>query len=184
MLLKTRSVALKGQCHKIFDPQIFSSNNPPGALIHGLNPFCIWLLIRRENRFGNRQNQDSAVSMRPQKPIPRSHWDRRNLDKNFHVGSLSLIETIGSNMKSYAAPAVNNRKYVNKIENFCHTSLSLIRPRNLWQKCLWPTTETDPAASLRPRNPIRRSHRDGGIQTLQTIILIFSAKTKPYAKRL
>jgi hypothetical protein len=23
-------------------------------------------------------------------------------------------------MKSYAAPAVNNRKYVNKIENFCH----------------------------------------------------------------
>jgi hypothetical protein len=33
-------------------------------------------------------------------------------------------------MKSYAAPAVNNRKYVNKIENFCHkTSAVLLRPR-------------------------------------------------------
>jgi hypothetical protein len=33
-------------------------------------PFCIWLRIRRENRFGNRQNW-----------IPRSQWDRGN--RNF-----------------------------------------------------------------------------------------------------
>jgi hypothetical protein len=127
---------------------------------------------------------DPAVSLRPRKSwqnfscrIPQSHWDR------------------GIRHEKLCGPAVNNQKYVNKIENFCHISLSLIetagfdsavslRPRNLWQKCLWPTAEIDPAASLRLRNPIRRSHRDRGIRTLQTIILIFSAKTKPYAKRL
>jgi hypothetical protein len=36
-------------------------------------------------------------------------------------------------MKSYAAPAGNNQKNVNKIENFFH--------------------KTDPAVSLRPRDP-------------------------------
>jgi hypothetical protein len=36
-------------------------------------------------------------------------------------------------MKSYAAPAVNNRKYVNKIENFCIGFRGLIE-----------TAETDP----------------------------------------
>jgi hypothetical protein len=40
-------------------------------------------------------------------------------------------------MKSYAAPAVNNRKYVNKIENLCHKiSAGLVS-----------------AVSLRPRDP-------------------------------
>jgi hypothetical protein len=43
-------------------PSVFSSNNPPRALplIHGLKPFRIWLHIRRENRFENRQNLDPA----------------------------------------------------------------------------------------------------------------------------
>jgi hypothetical protein len=35
-------------------------------------------------------------------------------------------------MKSYAAPAVNNQKYVNKIENLCHKiSAVSMRPRDL-----------------------------------------------------
>jgi hypothetical protein len=46
---------LKGQCNEIFNPRFFSSINPPRALIHRLNPFRIWLRIRREIRFGNRQ---------------------------------------------------------------------------------------------------------------------------------
>jgi hypothetical protein len=48
--------SFKGQCHEIFDPQLFSSNNPLWALIHGLKPFRIWLRIRRENQVGNHQN--------------------------------------------------------------------------------------------------------------------------------
>jgi hypothetical protein len=40
-----RVILLKGQCHEIFDPRFFSSNNPPRALIHGLKPFRIWLRI-------------------------------------------------------------------------------------------------------------------------------------------
>jgi hypothetical protein len=35
------TVSLKGQCHEIFDPRLFSSITPPpsGALIHGLKSF-------------------------------------------------------------------------------------------------------------------------------------------------
>jgi hypothetical protein len=44
-----------------------------------------------------------------------------------------LIETAGYYMKCYAALFVNNRKYVNKIKNFCH--------------------KTDPAVSMRQRDP-------------------------------
>jgi hypothetical protein len=61
---------LKGQCHEIFDPRFFHQTIPPRGLIHGLKPFCTWLRIRRENRFGNRQNR-----------IPRSQCDRGN--RNF-----------------------------------------------------------------------------------------------------
>jgi hypothetical protein len=43
----------------------FHQTIPPRALIHGLKPLCIWLRIRRENRFENRQNR-----------ISRSQWDR------------------------------------------------------------------------------------------------------------
>jgi hypothetical protein len=146
--------------------------------------------------------------LRPREPIPRSHWDSGNLDKNFHVGSRGLIETAGSDMKSYAAPAVNNRKYVNKIENFCHISRSLnetagsvsavsLRPQDWFPRSHWDhgirsrglieTAEyltkmlmSNPAVSMRPRNPILRSHWYRGIRTLQTIISIFSAKTKPH----
>jgi hypothetical protein len=37
---------LKGQCHEIFDLWFFHQTIPPGALIHGLKHFCIWLRIR------------------------------------------------------------------------------------------------------------------------------------------
>jgi hypothetical protein len=73
---------LKGQLHEIFDP--------PKALIHCLEPFCIWPRIaektdnnrissgsmtplkwfqrgRRENRFGSCQNR-----------FQRGHWPRQN----------------------------------------------------------------------------------------------------------
>jgi hypothetical protein len=54
---KSRAIVpLKGQCHQIFEPRFFHQTIPPRALIHGPKPFCIWLRIRRENRFGNRQN--------------------------------------------------------------------------------------------------------------------------------
>jgi hypothetical protein len=41
-----------------------------------------------------------------------------------------LIETAESDMKSYAAPAVNNRKYVNKIETVGSVSAVSLRPRD------------------------------------------------------
>jgi hypothetical protein len=41
------------------------------ALINGIKPFWIWLRFRRENRDNRVQSSD----LRPQKPIPRSHWD-------------------------------------------------------------------------------------------------------------
>jgi hypothetical protein len=37
----------------------------PPALIHGLKLFCIWLRIRRDNRFGSCRNK-----------LPLSQWDR------------------------------------------------------------------------------------------------------------
>jgi hypothetical protein len=57
---------LKGNCHEIFDPRFFSSNNLSyRALIHGLKLFLTWLRVRRENRFENCQNL-----------IPRCQWHR------------------------------------------------------------------------------------------------------------
>jgi hypothetical protein len=58
-----------------------------------------------------------------------------------------LNETAGSDMKSIAAPAVNNRKYVNKIENFCHISRGLNE-----------TAGSVSAVSLRPQDWFPRSH--------------------------
>jgi hypothetical protein len=41
---------LKGQCHEIFDPLFFFHQSTPYmALINGLNPFRIWLRIRRQS---------------------------------------------------------------------------------------------------------------------------------------
>jgi hypothetical protein len=125
-----------------------------------------------------------VVSLRLREPIPRCHWDRGIYDKN---------ETAGSDMKSYAAPEVNNQKYVNwkflsytgipdlnetagsvsagLIETAGFDSTVSLRPRNLWQKCLFLIP-----VSLRPQDPFPRSHWDHGIQALQTIFSIFSAK--------
>jgi hypothetical protein len=47
---------LKGQCRVIFDPRFFHRTITPRALIHGLKPVRIWLHIRQETRFKNRQN--------------------------------------------------------------------------------------------------------------------------------
>jgi hypothetical protein len=44
----TASASLKGELHRFSTLGFFSST--PGALIHGLQPFRIWLRIRRENR--------------------------------------------------------------------------------------------------------------------------------------
>jgi hypothetical protein len=41
-------VILKGQCHEIFDPRFFSSNNPSRPLINTLNYFRFLFRIRRE----------------------------------------------------------------------------------------------------------------------------------------
>jgi hypothetical protein len=49
-------IPIKGTVSRDFRPSVFSSNNPPRALIHGLKPIRKWLRIRRENRVGNRQN--------------------------------------------------------------------------------------------------------------------------------
>jgi hypothetical protein len=73
-----------------------------------------------------------------------------------------LIENAGSDMKSYAAPAMNNRKYVNKIENFCHRY-----PQSHWDRgigfCgLIETAGFESAVSLRPRDSNSRSHWDHG----------------------
>jgi hypothetical protein len=60
------NVSLKGQCHEIFGPQFFfyHQSTPHRTLLHRLKPFRIWIRIRRNNRFENRQNR-----------IPRSQWD-------------------------------------------------------------------------------------------------------------
>jgi hypothetical protein len=55
------SLRLKGQLHKIFDPQFFHQSTPR-ALIHGLKLLCIWLRIRRANRFESHQIGFSAVN--------------------------------------------------------------------------------------------------------------------------
>jgi hypothetical protein len=52
-------------------------------------------------------------------------------------------------MNSYAAPAVNNRKYLNKIEIFCHISRGL----NATAESLTKMFVSDPAVSMRPRDP-------------------------------
>jgi hypothetical protein len=41
-----KHMLLKGQCHEVFDLWFFHQTIPPGALIHGLKHFCIWLRIR------------------------------------------------------------------------------------------------------------------------------------------
>jgi hypothetical protein len=56
-------------------------------------------------------------------------------------------------MKSYAAPAVNNRKYVNKIENSCHRFLRSHWDRGIGFRGLIETAGFDSAVSLRPRDP-------------------------------
>jgi hypothetical protein len=66
---------------------------------------------------------------------------------------LRSLETAGSYMKSYAAPAGNDRKYVNKIENFCHRF-----PWSQWDRGIGfcgviETAGFDSAVSLRPRDP-------------------------------
>jgi hypothetical protein len=62
---------LKGTVSRDFRPSVFFHQTiPPRALIHGLKPFCIWLGIRQEKRFGNRQNR-----------ITRSQRDQGN--RNF-----------------------------------------------------------------------------------------------------
>jgi hypothetical protein len=54
-------MGFKGQCHEIFDPQFFSSINPPWVLIHGLKPFRIWLRNRREIRDNRLKSSASAL---------------------------------------------------------------------------------------------------------------------------
>jgi hypothetical protein len=68
---KPNFIDVKGTVSREFRPSVFFHKTiPPRALIHGLKPFWIWLRIRQENLFGNRQNR-----------IPRSQWDRGN--RNF-----------------------------------------------------------------------------------------------------
>jgi hypothetical protein len=57
-------------------------------------------------------------------------------------------------MKSYAALATKNQKYVNKIENFCHISRGLIEIAESLTKMFM----SDPAVSMNLRDPIPRSH--------------------------
>jgi hypothetical protein len=64
--LTTRTVnTLKGQCHEIFDPRFFSSNNPlygPDSRAKAVL-FCTWLQTCRDIRDNRLQSLDSEVSM-------------------------------------------------------------------------------------------------------------------------
>jgi hypothetical protein len=55
LLRHNKAIFLKGECHEIFDLWFFHQTIPPGPLIHGLKPFCIWLRIREDIRLRNRQ---------------------------------------------------------------------------------------------------------------------------------
>jgi hypothetical protein len=77
---------MKGTVARDFRPSVFSSNNPPRALIHVLKPFRIWLRICRENRLYSNfsgvmdtAETISAVSMTPLKLM----WHRWNLKHTF-----------------------------------------------------------------------------------------------------
>jgi hypothetical protein len=106
-------------------------------------------LIENAEIFTNIFMSDPAVSLRPRDPIPRSHWDRGNR-------FCSLIENAGSDMKSYAAPAVHNWKYVNKI-GICFPYI----PQSQWDRGigfrgLIETMGFDSAVSLTPRESLQK----------------------------
>jgi hypothetical protein len=128
---------------------------------------------------------------RPRDPIPRSHWDRGNwfqglietAESDSAVSlrpwkSRGLNEIVESDRKSYAAPAVNNRKNVNKIENFCLSSVSAVslRPRDWFPWSHWnrrirfrgliETAETDSelCKRLSQFSQRKRSHMQKGFK--------------------
>jgi hypothetical protein len=79
--------------------------------------------------------KDSAVSMRLRKPIPRSHWDRGIYEKKFQF----YLRIFGCSLPE---PHILS----------CQTQRSQW-DRGIGSRSLNETAESDPAVSMRPRDP-------------------------------
>jgi hypothetical protein len=147
MILIIHSQAIKGTVSRDFRPSVFSSINPPRALIHRLKPFRIWLRICGEIRFRNRQNRfprcqwdcwiPSTASLRPPNLLTWSHWGRRS--QTFFRCSFVLKTT----------------------DTFlCKNNVVLLKGF----RSLIETGEAASAFSLKPPKPLSGSHWNRGIR--------------------
>jgi hypothetical protein len=123
----------KGTVSRDFRTSVFfHQSTPPRALIHRLKPFRILLLIRRENRFGIRQNR-----LRPQKTTFFYWWS-------------PLIFTFSSNYKYVM--------FTYCMYLFCRGIPSKeLRANNRFHKGFRSFIKNS-AVSLRLLNPLQRSH--------------------------
>jgi hypothetical protein len=173
-----------------------SQSTPPRALIHGLKLFRIWLRIRRDIRFENRENRHfllefsfniyvcydfdndlwlwlilSAVSSR----IPL-------LIETAEAASVLTLRLLNPLPQSHWNHWIRFRGLIEAAES---TSAVSLRPRKsnfsdivlCWKlsfcsicfRSLIETLESASVVSLRPLNPLPQSHSDSGGQTFQTL---------------
>jgi hypothetical protein len=118
-----RIFQVKCQCHEIFDPRLFSSNNPPRALIHGLKPFRTWLRICRVIR-------DNSLQIR----IPRCQWD---LVCKFDFNESAGIQNENFCYRFCMLKWDHGSAFSGVTETTGSDSAVSMRPRKSIQRCHW-----------------------------------------------
>jgi hypothetical protein len=115
---------------------------------------------------------DSAVAMRPWKPLPRSHWNRwisfRSVNET--AESAFVVSLRPQKPNFFRHSCVLKTTFLRKIccWSFSRDSVISKKPRKLLSRSHWnresrfrgfnETTESASAVSLKPPNPLQGSH--------------------------